>query len=74
MKKAKYHFDATGRGISLETCTAIGAETHNVSFVTFKYFRSVLLSSHEVIQDWESSGDAWSAQSYCSQVKEGKIK
>lgn len=24
MKKAKYHFDATGRGISLETCTAMG--------------------------------------------------
>ena len=24
MKKAKYHFDATGKGISLETCTAMG--------------------------------------------------
>jgi hypothetical protein len=24
MKKAKYHFDATGKGISMETCTAMG--------------------------------------------------
>ncbi|MBU3966239.1 MAG: DUF531 domain-containing protein [Euryarchaeota archaeon] len=25
MERAKYHFDITGKGISLETCTAIGA-------------------------------------------------
>ncbi len=31
MKKAKYHWDVTGRGVSLETCTAMGVIVTMVS-------------------------------------------
>ncbi len=33
MKKAKYHWDVTGKGVSLETCTAMGVIVSMVSLV-----------------------------------------
>lgn len=32
MEKAKYHFEATGRGVSLETCTALGVIATTIHF------------------------------------------